>query len=259
VRGADEIRRRVEELDGVSSDLSHFETQNKLKAFVDLMASVTNGYVSGRYGEAPLLDPETADELVVHCASMGILRRKVPSLTTRSIDVNNQIWVATSRISRLTSTKPSKNSFIGVAHPKNIAKTKPIYGGLYTSTLLPDVGKSMWRIYLDLHGHSSVLYPKPWVTYKLRPTHDVRAFEVNSAKQWVGLIDQFHVTREGLQYPDWEQIARRYDAIHMTIDAILGIQGLRLNSPGGVTAETYWDVETTLWLNWCFESVDLVV
>jgi len=46
--------------------------------------------------------------------------------------------------------------------------------------------------------------------------------------------------------------------VHITISAIAAIQGMRLETPRGLLAPSYWDVETTFWLRWSFTSVALV-
>ena len=48
-----------------------------------------------------------------------------------------------------------------------------------------------------------------------------------------------------------------YDAIHVTIPAVVAVQGIRIATASGIIAESYWDVELTLWLNWSFRSAIL--
>lgn len=56
-------------------------------------------------------------------------------------------------------------------------------------------------------------------------------------------------------YPDWRAVAQRYDAVHMTLRAIAATQGLLFPTDEGQIAPTFWDVESTFWLRWCFRSV----
>lgn len=59
-------------------------------------------------------------------------------------------------------------------------------------------------------------------------------------------------------YPDWTNIAREYDAVHITLPAIAAAQGFHLETPKGVIPPAFWDVETTFWLRWCFAGARLV-
>jgi hypothetical protein len=43
----------------------------------------------------------------------------------------------------------------------------------------------------------------------------------------------------------------------MTLAAIVATQGFTFASPAGPIAAAYWDLETTLWLRWRFETVTL--
>jgi hypothetical protein len=85
-----------------------------------------------------------------------------------------------------------------------------------------------------------------------------KVYEVNSAVRWAELIEKFHIEDDGLLYPDWHALAEEYDGVHMTAAALLALQGLRLTTPAGVLAESYWDVESTVWLSWQFTSAWMV-
>jgi hypothetical protein len=61
-----------------------------------------------------------------------------------------------------------------------------------------------------------------------------------------------------LLYPDWPAISADWDGVHMTPQAIAATQGQYLLTESGTVAAPYWDVESTLWLCWCFDTVHLL-
>ncbi|MFF3712878.1 hypothetical protein [Streptomyces phaeochromogenes] len=46
--------------------------------------------------------------------------------------------------------------------------------------------------------------------------------------------------------------------MHVTLRAIVATQGLRFPVKGGATVPPYWDIESVLWLRWCFSSTRFV-
>ena len=59
-------------------------------------------------------------------------------------------------------------------------------------------------------------------------------------------------------YPDWRSASRDYDAVHMTLQAIVATQGIYLRAGVRIVAPPSWDIESTLWLRWCFRGPELV-
>jgi hypothetical protein len=114
----------------------------------------------------------------------------------------------------------------------------------------------MWRLYLDLGKYSSN-FLAPWYVWKIKIREDVRVFEVTTAAQWQDLVLRYPMVSERFIYPDWTKVAADFDAVHMTRTGIAAIQGICLQTPDGLLAPSFWDVETTLWLRWTFASVAL--
>lgn len=96
-------------------------------------------------------------------------------------------------------------------------------------------------------------------TYAVELQRTPRVYEIPNARAWTDLVTTYPREYNSLIYPDWQQIETQYDAVHMTLRAIFAMQGLRLRTEAGVVAETYWDVESTLWLRWVFDAtIELV-
>jgi hypothetical protein len=151
----------------------------------------------------------------------------------------------------------SESHFIGVSDAVPMkASTKPFYVGLFTSTgVLGTYG--MWRTHLDLNEYSS-LHPRPWHTWAVEPHPNAVVHEIASASQWVELVLSHPRRERGWLFPDWHFVARQCDGVHMTLRAIAATQGLYFPTEQGLIAAPYWDVESTFWLRWCFDSVKLV-
>ncbi len=114
----------------------------------------------------------------------------------------------------------------------------------------------MWREYLRLNW-GSTLHPLPWHTWRVEPRSDIVVHEIAGAAQWVDLALAHPLRKDQLIYPDWRSVARECDAVHMTLRAITATQGLYFPTRRGIVAAPYWDVESTFWLRWCFDSVEL--
>jgi hypothetical protein len=128
--------------------------------------------------------------------------------------------------------------------------------GIYTSTAVND-GRSLWRAFLEI-GTEASLHPQPWAVWDVRLHGDrAKVCEINGAATWCDLVQAYATRADGLLYPDWRAIATDFDGVHMTLAAIVATQGFTVLSSAGPIAATYWDLETTLWLRWRFESVNL--
>jgi hypothetical protein len=183
----------------------------------------------------------------------------VPEIVTGPLRLNLQYWVGAREPSGRPKREltPGESHFIGVSDATPVeTSTKPFYVGLFTATgVLGTYG--MWRTYLDLNEYSS-LHPRPWHTWAVELHPNVAVQEIASASQWVEFVLS-HPRREGeLLFPDWNSVARQCDGVHMTLRAIAATQGLYFPTEQGFIAAPYWDVESTFWLRWCFDSVKLV-
>jgi hypothetical protein len=207
----------------------------------------------------PCVSAAAADALLKNCRLLARLEDAVPEIVTGPLRFDFQYWVGIENPSHAPKRELtlSESHFIGVSDAAPMkASTKPFYVGLFTSTgVLGTYG--MWRIYLDLHAYST-LNPRPWHTWAVELHDNVVVHEIASASQWVEFVLS-HPRREGeLLFPDWSSVARQCDGVHMTLRAIAATQGLYFPTEQGIIAAPYWDIESTLWLRWCFRSVRLV-
>ena len=116
----------------------------------------------------------------------------------------------------------------------------------------------MWREYLEPF-RGSTLYPLPWNTWEMTVDADnIRVAEIVSASKWVEFVETYATISDGLVYPDWVEIAREFDAVHVTLPTITAAQGFYFDAVQGLVAPAFWDVETTFWLRWCFSGARLI-
>ena len=133
---------------------------------------------------------------------------------------------------------------------------KPEYGtGFWTSTLGQRGG------WLDVVDGGDVNFASPypreeWRLYAVYPYPDARVYEIDTHDDLLALIDRYpHGAIEATDYgvldfrhPDFEAVARDYDAVHLTDD---GMVATRLATPGTYT----WDCESTIWFRACFRAI----
>jgi hypothetical protein len=251
-----ELRRRVARLDEETGDPRRADAHSDIERFIAVMELITD---SGDATELPPILAATADALVGRCRLLRRLDGVVPEIVTGPFHATPQYWVATGKLGRITPGEltPSESYCVAVDDLDAVpVGAKPFGVGLFTSTGVLG-GHGMWRTYLDLNRWST-LHPMPWHTWAVTPRRDAVVHEISNATQWIDFVRSYPLRRGALIYPDWRSVARDMDAVHMTLRAIAAIQGLRFPVGSGVVAASYWDVESTFWLRWCFTGVELV-
>jgi hypothetical protein len=146
-------------------------------------------------------------------------------------------------------------------------------GGDWWST--PDVVATT-RMYPGLGVAGLLLYEdiRTWrraATWPVTTHDDVRIYEVTDVTTWLGLLTQsaIEVTvdsgpdwyeatgrRGRWEIPNWRQLARSYDAIHLTIDGYLRLAGNPIDTGRGtLTMVAGWAPDETYWLTDSFTVV----
>ncbi len=214
-----------------------------LTDLVRVLGTITDGFIQGNYGQAPWGDPRELDSIVASSAFIGEVLNAAPGLKSHK-GTRAQLW---------TVSRPKHPERVRSSHFRPVGQAsrfgKPRVGGLYTSTALDVRGASMWHLYLESLGGS--LFPPPWITYLLTP-RTTRCYEVSDAQAWWRLVMDFPRRDGRVVYPDWRAISEHYDGVHMSLPAVVALQGISLGNEEVVTAPGYWDAETTIWLNWAF-------
>lgn len=228
-----------------TSDIAHF---------VSVISRFAGPGTPGR-PDRTVVSPSDADALAAESALLRRIERVTPDIVAGPLSAAAQSWISTGKPSHRPpgEREPSERHFIPAFGADLPPSAKPFDVGMFTSTGVP----SMWRVYLDLHGDSA-LYPRPWWTWSVTAPPDVDVYEIDGAARWVDLVTCHPVRHDGLLYPDWAAIARRFDAVHITMRAIAAAQGMFFSAPDGPVVAPFWDVESTFWLRWRFTATELV-
>lgn len=249
-----ELVRRVSYLDMQVGDhrarsLAGFEH------FIRAMDEVTPSSVM--VGIDPIL-PETADAMTDGSTLLLEMNDLAPEVVTGPISLDKQYWIGTGKPATVPSPhrRLSRRYFIDVSATVAIeASTKPFGVGLHTSTGLAGL-HGIWELYLE--ATQSTLFPMPWHIWAVHPRSDVEVLEIANVVDWAEFVCSYSRQQGDLVYPDWLTASRDFDAVHVTLRAIAGMQGIYLRTWKGILAPSYWGVESTLWLHWCFHQAELV-
>jgi hypothetical protein len=254
------LARRIADLDGTLG-YPHLATDADpdLVRCIVVMEQVTSTGPIRDTHRMPLVTASEADALVGGCRLLARLKAAAPEIVTGPLRLDTQYWIATGKPSHVPpgDRTLSESSFITAANRATAGpSTKPFGLGLFTATGGFAI-HGMWRLYLDLNW-GSTLSPLPWHTWAVQPRREIRIREITTAADWVDFVRSYPIQDGQLLYPDWSAAARDWDAVHMTLRAITASQGLYFPAERGIVAAPYWDIESTLWLRWCFNSVHLV-
>ncbi len=107
------------------------------------------------------------------------------------------------------------------------------------------------------HAGDYELGAPPLVRYRLRASADLRVFEVEGPTTWRALcLVNPTPDKEGRLVPDWSAAAERWDAVHLTLGAILTADQVRVEGEEGWTELRFWEFEQTRWLRWRFTDIE---
>lgn len=256
--GLSELEQRVEKLDVISDQRPCKGPNADLISFIEIMERITDPGID----QNVVSDIKAADAIQQNCRLLARLEEIVPEIVTGPIRLSSQFWIRTGKPANMPKSKIvlDQSDFVDISEASATtmrkASTKPFWVGLFTSTSVLG-NQGMWRQYLDLN-RGATLYPLPWSVWAIEAVNSAQVFEISSAAEWVKLVLSYPRREKELLYPDWSSIARKYDAVHMTLRAITAIQGIFFQTHQGIMAPTYWDIESTFWLHWRFDSMKFV-
>lgn len=134
-----------------------------------------------------------------------------------------------------------------------------------TTRTNPDLGVVGLMLYEDVRTWRRA------ATWPVRTRDGASIYEVRDAASWLGLLGQSAIdVTDHVQYdwyrasgvrgrweiPDWEELAQRYDAIHLTIDGYLRLAGNPIDTGRGtLTMVAGWAPDETYWLTDSFTVV----
>jgi hypothetical protein len=225
------------------------------------MSNCTDTFMKAEAGSGALIDAFVADNLVTASVLLNDIAGYELSLIAGPLRADRQHWTAIAQDGESANVAPgcplAARFIVPSAVEGRRAAIKPWDIGLYTSTA-PSEGRSMWREYLELFL-GSTLYPLPWHTWEMEiDVSNIRIAEIVSATKWVSFVDTYARTSDGLVYPDWVKVAQDFDAVHVTLPAIVAAQGFYFRTQRGIIPPAFWDVDATFWLRWRFSGARLI-
>jgi hypothetical protein len=237
----------------------NYDAYAEITHFATTMSAYTRVLMNCEVGSRATIEPGDADALTANARLLRAIAQHDAHLVTGPLLAKRQHWTRTGRHAVSADTVPPPPRRIAFITPSSTLgqkpEVKPFRFGLYTSTAT-SVGRSMWRALLGPHGSS--LYPLPWCTWELEMKGRPIVAEIESAERWVEFVSTYPQIQDGFIYPDWPRVAQEFDAIHLTLPLIAAAQGFYFQTPDGIIPPAFWDVETTLWLRWCFSGAHLV-
>jgi hypothetical protein len=265
------LARRVAELDAFANPEAKAGSEaacSLLTHFVHVLEGYTDIFMDYECRDEAIIDPDVADIVMGECRLLRAIEVHEPSLVRGPLLRHRQDWTCMGGGCWPSAGKgppdpPSGSQFVAPStSPALPAVTKPTGSGLYTSTGI-SAGSSTWRKllsgYLASAAAGSQLFPLPWVTWQLKPSPDsIHVAEIVSARTWVGFVESYPNVADGLVWPDWSRAAKDFDAVHITLPAIVAAQGFRFRVGPTILGPAFWDVEQTLWLAWCFSGAQLL-
>ncbi|MET8676717.1 hypothetical protein ABZW18_03715 [Streptomyces sp. NPDC004647] len=241
------LRDRVAELDSPPVPASASTADPQLEHFVSVMSFYTNTEMAAESDGAAVLTPDDADDVTHRCQLLKDIAQREKGLAEGPLRRDRQRWIG-------TSATLDRSCFVEAAETADLSpSTKPFNLGLYTATATQR-GDSMWQTYLNPY-YGSDLHPLPWHSWQVEVRKEASVLEITSARSWAEFVVRYARVDGGIIYPDWNKAAQHYSGVHMTLRAIVATQGFQFFTEHGVTAAPYWDIESTLWLRWCFSSV----
>jgi hypothetical protein len=252
-----ELTRRVARLDlGAGDTRTPDGSVRGFQKFIGVMDEITE--TTYDFDSAAATSPETADAIADTSVLLSRLRDISPEIVDGPISPGNQFWISTGKPPTVAEPAPwpSQRNFIDAeTATSQYASTKPFWIGLYTSTGLATT-HGMWELYLDTI--QSTLFPKPWHIWAIQPDSAVKVREISSAASWAEFVCTYPRRQGSLVYPDWQSASGTYEAVHVTLRAVAAMQGIYLRTGDQIIAPSFWGLESTLWLRWCFQPPELM-
>lgn len=258
------LHRRIEELDSEPTyrarwprDAASEEGRHvaeRLAHFVSITRRWTDSFVEIEAGPYAAVTPRTADTVTQCCRLLTEIKEFDPSLVTGPISMSKQLWLQ-GRQSAWNHEPPTLERFVMPRNSKQEG-VKPFGVGLYTSTSAI-AGISMWGAMIGF-GESRSVDAQSRSIWAIDVDADANVIEISNAASWVEFVCTYSRTSNGTVLPDWVRIAKEFDGVHITLAAIVAAQGFYFNTKQGVIPPVFWDVETTLWLRWCFTDASPV-
>jgi hypothetical protein len=185
----------------------------------------------------------------------GWLRRRMPQWW-HDMDRERQVWVGSA------AEPPDQLLMVVDLDPMHAEASKP-KRAFWTSTVDPAVvspwlewpegmlsGPShLWRVAVSTAARVAEIHtPAEWSSFARTYAGAHRAF------RWSGRPQS--PPGSARTDPDWSKVAEDWDGVHLSVGGLLTAQDVPYRSDGVTTELRGWDMESTAWFRWSFDSAD---
>lgn len=170
-----------------------------------------------------------------------------------------------------TSAAPTASDLVTELTQFSVETPKP-RRALWTCTVVPRIVTPWIK-----HGERPLQTAHTWL---LTVSAQARVFEVASPEDWWELAHSYPARTPGFKYammplpshpgvltsdrssryarvdPDWEALANDWDGVHVSMAGVMTAEDVTFERDSVVTELRGWDVESTVWLRWVFDSVE---
>jgi hypothetical protein len=259
------MRERIAELDETDSEGRPL-AGSSVAHFINVMHGFYDFRMESADGQQAVIGSLEADRITGECRLLRDMSQEDPDLVTGPITLSRQHWLEpevpiSGRSAELRGPESSRftapaDTAVPVHFESPYGLAKPSGLGLFTSTATWSEQGMWWHYILpEIAVNPSGHRRRVW---RMQVEEGVRVLEVTNAAEWLEFVESYAQFEAGFVFPNWSSVARDYDGVHLTLRAIVAIDGFCFPATGGITAPPYWGLESTLWLRWCFTSSELL-
>lgn len=126
---------------------------------------------------------------------------------------------------------------------------------IWTSSALAGHASAWWPVMKD--GADGPPPDGPNSIWRLTPLPRARVFEIRTPADYRWFCETLPgPVVDGRLGPDWEAAAEHFDGIHLTVEGLIRVQGLEIDTSRGPAMLEAWDAESTAWLHWAIGPVE---
>jgi hypothetical protein len=198
------------------------------------------------------------EQLKSKAPQLRVLAEGLSRRTTKwwdNLDREHQIWVG-------RSVEAPTEDRLEVDLSAFSSETPKPRRAFWTSTYVPGF-VSPWL--LSPEGQ----FDGPYYVWAVTATNSARVLEIHSRHEWFALAGSYPRTEAGFTFtttpdrpqsaarldPDWSSLARDWDAVHLSIGGWLTAEDVPFEADGRTTELRGWEMESTVWFRWSFNSV----
>jgi hypothetical protein len=185
----------------------------------------------------------------------GWLKRRMPQWW-HDLDGERQVWVGSN------AEPPDRLRMVVDLDPIHAEASKPKWA-FWTSTVDPAV-VAPWLEWPER------MFSGPSQLWRVVVSPATRVAEIHTPAQWSAFARTYAGAHQAFRWsgrphsppgsaridPDWSKVAEEWDGVHLSVGGLLTAQDVSYQSDELTTELRGWDMESTVWFRWSFDSVE---